>query len=125
MNGFEPLAFRLGGGRSILLSYKGIFNLCSVFKGFLGFCVIRPFLISAVFSNWTLSFLPNCREMIPSAELRNFRILTQNFLGRKNEGERFTFRLGGGRSILLSYGRMYEIVVFEPYALLAKVEGFP
>ena len=39
--------------------------------------------------------------------------------------ERATFRLGGGRSILLSYGRMYEIVVFEPYALLAKVEGFP
>ncbi len=33
--------------------------------------------------------------------------------------------LGGGRSILLSYGRMYEIVVFEPYAFFAEVEGFP
>ncbi len=36
-----------------------------------------------------------------------------------------TIHLGGGRSSLLSYGRMYEIVVFEPYALIAKVEGFP
>ena len=39
--------------------------------------------------------------------------------------ERAAFRLGGERSILLSYRRMYEIVVFEPYALFAKVEGFP
>ena len=63
------------------------------------------------------------------------RILAEVNIGDRPQGktffvsparfERATFRLGGGRSILLSYGRMYEIVVFEPYALFAKVEGFP
>ena len=50
---------------------------------------------------------------------------TSTFLAPSARIERATLRLGGGRSILLSYGRMYEIVVFEPYALFAKVEGFP
>ena len=46
-------------------------------------------------------------------------------LARLARFERAAFRLGGERSILLSYRRMYEIVVFEPFAFFAEVEGSP
>lgn len=35
--GFEPTAFRLGGGRSILLSYRDIYEISLILRGFLRF----------------------------------------------------------------------------------------
>ena len=32
LSGFEPLAFRLGGGRSILLSYRNICIICILLR---------------------------------------------------------------------------------------------
>ena len=50
--GFEPLACRLGGGRSILLSYVGIYHACCILTqtaACVNYIVIRSSAICTVF----------------------------------------------------------------------------
>lgn len=48
------------------------------------------------------------REKLKVPDFQGFQLLK---MARPEEFESPTCRLGGGRSILLSYGRIYEIVI--------------
>ena len=49
--GFEPTACRLGGDRSILLSYGTMFSKVLIFRGFRGIGDCSPWSLGVVFAN--------------------------------------------------------------------------
>ena len=55
--GFEPTACRLGGDRSILLSYGTIFSKVLVFQGFRGIGDCSPWSFRGIFANQEGRFL--------------------------------------------------------------------
>ena len=55
--GFEPTACRLGGDRSILLSYGTAFSKVLIFQGFRGFGDCSPWCLGVVFANREGRFL--------------------------------------------------------------------
>ena len=55
--GFEPTACRLGGDRSILLSYGTLFSKVLIFQGFRGFGDCSPWCLRVVFANREGRFL--------------------------------------------------------------------
>ena len=55
--GFEPTACRLGGDRSILLSYGTIFSKVLIFQGFRGIGDCSPWSLGAIFANHEGRFL--------------------------------------------------------------------
>ena len=55
--GFEPTACRLGGDRSILLSYGTMFSKVLIFQGFRGIGDCSPWSLGVVFANREDRFL--------------------------------------------------------------------
>ena len=55
--GFEPTACRLGGDRSILLSYGTMFSKVLIFQGFRGIGDCSPWSLGVVFANQEGRFL--------------------------------------------------------------------
>ena len=55
--GFEPTACRLGGDRSILLSYGTLFSKVLIFQGFRGFGDYSPWCLGVAFANREGRFL--------------------------------------------------------------------
>ena len=55
--GFEPTACRLGGDRSILLSYGTLFSKVLIFQGFRGIGDCSPWSLGVVFANREGRFL--------------------------------------------------------------------
>ena len=121
--GFELPTFRLGGERSILLSYGDIYEENAVFTRIFGFlhsaffCLFSAFLIrkSVIFLIVfpVLSNRARVPEISKSIKIDGIHssIRTESRFCWFKFGDRRAITLGGDRSILLSYGNNYKVVI--------------